>query len=86
MKTIGNISIVWRKCKGDQRIVIGVIRSNAKGVSFSYKKDGVIQARKNGFTFYGGFSDIDKEYKENVINIFGQRIMRSDRNDVDDFF
>ncbi len=87
MKAIGNISVAWRKGKGSRRIIIGIIRNNAtKGMRFSYIKEGVQEAQKYGFTSYDGFPDLDKEYSENVVNIFGQRIMRTDRNDIDDFF
>lgn len=87
MKAIGNISLVWRKGKGSRRIVVGVIKNNAsQGVRFSYIPEGVEKAKQYGFTMYEGFPDITKEYTENVIDIFGQRIMRSERNDIDDFF
>jgi hypothetical protein len=35
---------------------------------------------------YEGFPDVNKVYSENVLRIFGQRIMRTDRHDIDDFF
>lgn len=87
MKAIGNIFLVWRKGKGSRRTVVGVIKNNASlGVRFSYIPEGVEKAKKYGFTMYEGFPDLEKEYSENVLDIFGQRIMRSDRNDIDDFF
>lgn len=87
MKAIGNISVSWRKGKGSRRILIGVIRSNnTEGIRFSYLADGVEEAKKFGFTNYDGFPDLNKVYTDNVIEIFGQRIMRSERHDVDDFF
>lgn len=87
MKAIGNIFVAWRKGKGSRRIVIGIIRNNStEGMRFSYLKNGVKEAEKYGFSSYDGFPNLEKTYKENVVNIFGQRIMRSERNDVDEFF
>ena len=87
MKTIGNIYLSWRKGRGEKRIIVGVIRRNVnKGTRFEYIKDGVEEAKKNGFSVYEGFPDISKVYTENVIAIFGQRLMRSERNDIKDFF
>ncbi len=87
MKTIGNIYLSWRKGKGERRIIIGVIRRNVtNGTRFEYIKEGVEKAQKLGFSVYEGFPDISKIYTENVIEIFGQRLMRSERNDIKDFY
>ncbi|MDD2984597.1 MAG: hypothetical protein PHQ74_14545 [Crocinitomicaceae bacterium] len=87
MKTIGNIFLTWRKGKGEPRFVIGIIRrSLSAGVSFSYDKKGLLDAKKMGFSMYEGFPDLDKTYSENVIEIFSQRLMRSERNDIKDFY
>jgi len=87
VKTIGNIYLVWRKGKGERRIPVGIIRKNATmGIRFEYLKDGVDKAKTYGFVAYEGFPDTSKIYKENVIEIFGQRLMRSERNDIKDFY
>ncbi|WP_430932178.1 hypothetical protein [Saccharicrinis sp. 156] len=87
MKAISNIYLAWRKGKGSRRIIVGVIKNNVtEGTRFNYIAEGVEEAKKFGFTCYEGFPDTTKEYSENVINIFGQRIMRSERNDIDDFY
>ncbi|MFC0604958.1 HIRAN domain-containing protein [Winogradskyella pulchriflava] len=87
MKTIGNIFLVWRKGRGGRRITIGVIKRNAsEGVRFQYVQEGLAEALKLGFKHYEGFPDTDKVYTENVLDIFGQRIIRSERNDVKDFY
>tara|TARA_R110002072_G_scaffold288828_1_gene455115 strand:- start:11146 stop:11802 length:657 start_codon:yes stop_codon:yes gene_type:complete len=87
MKTLGNIYLTWRKGKGDRRILIGLIRRNkTEGTRFSYLKEGVDKARTLGFSVYEGFPDTTKTYTENVIEIFGQRLMRSERNDIKDFY
>lgn len=87
MKAIGNIFLAWRNGKGNRRIIVGVIkRSATKGTRFNYLQQGLEEAAKYGFTCYEGFPDTAKTYTENVIEIFGQRITRSDRNDTGDFY
>lgn len=87
MKSIGNIYLTWRKGKGERRISIGVIKRNKSlGTRFHYLKEGVKEANKFGFSIYEGFPDISTTYSNNVIEIFGQRIMRSERNDIKDFY
>jgi hypothetical protein len=87
MKTIGNIHLIWRPGKGSNRISVGTIKKSAtEGIRFVYNKDGIETANKLGFIHYEGFPDTEKEYSENVIEIFGQRLMRTDRSDLDDFY
>ena len=87
MKSIGNIYLTWRKGKGERRILIGIIKRNkTKGTRFQYLEEGVKEANKFGFSIYEGFPDISTTYSNNVIEIFGQRIMRSERNDIKDFY
>jgi hypothetical protein len=87
LKTVGNIFLVWRKGRGGRRITIGVIKRNAsEGVRFHYVQKGLLEAQKLGFKHYEGFPDTDRVYSENVLDIFGQRIIRSERNDVKDFY
>ncbi|RCS26471.1 hypothetical protein DUT90_11985 [Polaribacter sp. WD7] len=87
MKSIGNIYLTWRKGKGERRIPIGVIKRNKTlGTRFHYLKKGIEDAKKFGFSIYEGFPDTSMTYSKNVIEIFGQRIMRSERNDIKDFY
>lgn len=87
MKSIGNIFLTWRKGKGARRISVGVIKMSAtNGVTFSYLDQGVEDAQKFGFTCYEGFPKLTQTYSENVLSIFGQRLMRSERNDISDFY
>jgi hypothetical protein len=87
MKAIGNIHLIWRPGKGSRRISVGTIKkSTLEGIRFQYNQEGVEQAKKLGFVHYEGFPDTDKVYTENVIEIFGQRLMRSERPDLKDFY
>ena len=87
MKAIGNIHLIWRPGKGSSRISVGTIKKSAsEGIRFQYNQEGVELAKKLGFVHYEGFPDTDKLYSENVIEIFGQRLMRSERPDLKDFY
>ncbi|WP_432222704.1 hypothetical protein ACRASX_05615 [Flavobacterium sp. TMP13] len=87
MKAIGNIHLIWRPGKGMSRISVGTIKkSTSEGIRFQYNQKGVEVAQKLGFVHYEGFPDTAKIYTENVIEIFGQRLMRSERPDLQDFY
>ena len=83
MKAIKTIYLAWRKGKGSQRKIVGVIRKSAtNGVRFAYIKEGVDEAQKEGFTSYIAFPDTTSVYTENVLEIFGQRLIKSERADI----
>lgn len=87
MKAIGNIQLIWRPGKGSRRISVGIIKKNeSDGVRFLYNALGVEAAKKLGFEHYEGFPDTKKEYTENVLQIFGQRLIKSERTDSKDFY
>ena len=87
MKAIGNIQLIWRSGKGSRRIPVGIIRKNqSEGVRFQYISTGVEEAKKLGFEHYEGFPNTDKVYTENVLQIFGQRLIKSERTDSKDFY
>jgi len=82
LKAIGTIYLAWRKGKGSRRKVVGIIKRNATDkIRFRYIEEGVKEAEKEGFTPYIDFPDINKEYNENVLEIFGQRLIKSERTD-----
>jgi hypothetical protein len=87
MKEIGHIYLSWREGFGKRRHIVGVLKRNAtQGIRFSYIKGGVEAAKKDGFSPYTEFPDFDREYTENVLEVFGQRIMKSERSDISDFY
>ena len=87
MKAIAQIHLIWRSGKGASRIAIGSIKKNeTDGVRFQYNKEGLELAKKLGFQHYEGFPDINKIYTENVLEIFGQRLIKSERSDLKDFY
>lgn len=87
MKEIGNIHLSWREGLGKRRHIIGVLKRNVEnGILFSYNFKNVEKAQKDGFSPYTEFPDIQKVYTENVLEVFGQRIMKSERSDISDFY
>lgn len=87
MKEIGHIYLSWREGLGKRRHIVGVLKRNATlGVRFSYLKKGVETAKMDGFSPYTEFPDFEKEYTKNVLEVFGQRIMKSERSDISDFY
>jgi len=87
MKEIGHIYLSWRKSLGQKRHIVGVLKKSASlGVHFAYLKKGVYAASEDGFSPYTEFPDFDKSYTENVLEVFGQRIMKSERSDISDFY
>lgn len=86
MNELGNIYLVWRKSKGERRHKVGMVRRNStQGVRFHYlvKWD---EAARLGFTPYTDFPDLTKEYSENVLDIFGQRLTKSERGDIQRYY
>lgn len=87
MKSIKKIYLTWRKGRGCSRIPVGVITKNSNdGVLFSYIESGVKQALKNGFKPYIDFPILEKTYTENVVENFGQRLVKSERSDVQKYY
>ncbi|GAO30455.1 hypothetical protein [Geofilum rubicundum] len=83
MKAIGSIYLTWRKGKGSRRVIVGKIqRSASKGVQFHYIQTGVAKAKEEGFTPYVDFPDTTKVYTEKVLDIFGQRLIKTERSDI----
>lgn len=82
MKAIGAIYLAWRKGKGSRRKIVGIIKKNAsEGVRFEYNLDGVKEAEKEGFAPYVDFPDLHRIYSNNVLDIFGQRLIKTERSD-----
>lgn len=87
MKEIGQIYLSWREGLGKPRHIVGVLKKNAtQGVRFEYIQKGVEEAKKDGFSPYTEFPDLGKKYNENVLEIFSQRLIKSERSDISDFF
>jgi len=87
MKALGPIHLICRDGKGSRRVPIGIIRKNAtEGIRFNYNKQIIDDITQHSFIPYEAFPDLKKTYDQNVLDVFGQRLMRSERNDVQDFY
>ena len=87
MSKIGNIYLIWRKGQGSRRIPVGIIKRNSiDGTRFEYIQKNIKKAEEQGFIPYTGFPDLSKTYTKNVLEIFSQRIVKSERNDLSTFF
>ncbi len=83
MKAIGKIYLAWRKGKGSRRTIVGAIHKSAtNGVRFQYLKTGVHKAMEDGFSPYVDFPEIERTYTDNVLEIFGQRLIKTERSDI----
>lgn len=87
MKSIGNIYLAWRAGKGKRRHIVGVIRQNVTlGTRFAYISNNIQEAMRDGFTCYTDFPDLDKEYSDGVLEKFGQRLTKQDREDIQEYY
>ncbi len=86
MKEIGHIYLCWRKGSGERRHIVGVLKRNVTdGARFEYTNDGIEAAKKEGFVPYPEFPQLSKKYTDNVLEAFGQRLIKSERSDIKEF-
>lgn len=81
------IYLSWRKGQGSRRHIVGVLEQTPDGrFEFSYDGQAIEKAKEDGFTPYTEFSDITKSYNGNVLDIFAQRLIKSERPDIQTFY
>ncbi|MDR2704273.1 MAG: hypothetical protein LBC02_00700 [Planctomycetaceae bacterium] len=87
MKTFNNLYLAWRMGRGYSRQVVGVVKKkeDADGFYFKYLITQE-EAAQIGFVPYAAFSDFSKIYTENVLDIFGLRLTRSERSDIQKYY
>ncbi len=87
MAEFDKIFLVWRKGTGHRRVDVGILEKTNEGKHiFNYSPNFAGLQETEGVTPYAEFQDITRTYNGNVAEIFGQRLMKSDRPDVDAFF
>ena len=87
MVEFDKIFVTWRKGVGTRRHIIGVLQKTAEGKHvFKYEPTVSDLQLSEGFTPYTEFQDITREYNGNVAEIFGQRLTKTDRPDIQSFF
>lgn len=85
-KEFGDVFLSWRLKRGDARVIVGVLKETSTGVLFQYTEEGKDKAKKHLFTPYAGFPNVDTIYTQNVLDIFGQRLMRAERPDIQKYY
>lgn len=74
------IYLSWRKGRSSRRYLVGLLsRAPGHPIKFSYLSEGVAQARQDGFHGYTEFSDFSKQYDNEVLNVFAQRLTPMNR-------
>ena len=87
MREFDKIYVSWRKGQGSRRHIVGVLEHTADDkYLFKYEKEAVGKAKEEGFIPYTEFSDIDKSYNSNVLDVFAQRLTKADRPDIQQFY
>lgn len=83
---IKNITLVWRSGRSHSRIPVAIVKSNVFGTTFKYLKEGVEQAKKEGFVCFPDFPDTKEVHDENVLKVLSLRINDSERSDIQDYY
>ncbi len=87
MKEFDKIYLSWRKGQGSGRHIVGVLNQTPGDTyEFIYDLQAVERAIKEGFVPYTEFSDVSKTYNGNVLDIFAQRLIKSERPDIQTFY
>lgn len=83
MTEFDKIHLVWRKGTGGRRHSVGILeRQNDGKITFQYDSNLDKLKKEEGFVPYTEFQDTNKIYNGNVVDIFGQRLMKVDRPDA----
>lgn len=87
MNEFDKIYLSWRKGNGSRRHIVGLLQRTANGnFTFSYDELGVEQAKQEGFAHYTEFPDTTQSYNGSVLDIFAQRLIKSERPDIQSFY
>lgn len=87
MSEFDSIYMVWRKGAGTPRLEVGVLKKITDGQhEFTYLPKAKDLVLSHGFTPYTEFPDLGKTYKNNVAEIFGQRLVKTERSDSRTYF
>lgn len=86
-KYIRQIYLIWRRGRSERRIKVGrILRNQTEGVRFMYLQEGVNEAVEKGFNMYPDFPDPNKLYRNNVLEVFSQRLNNTERSDIQKYY
>jgi hypothetical protein len=87
MREFDKIYLSWRKGQGSRRHLVGVLESitNDKFI-FNYNSKIVEKAKEEGFIPYTEFTDTTISYNGNVLDTFAQRLIKTERPDIQQFY
>jgi hypothetical protein len=86
MAEFSKIYLVWRKGAGFGREIVGTLEKRSDGRGFFNYVPEIEALTKKGFTPYLEFQDLHKAHNGNVIEIFGQRLINTQRPDIRRFY
>src|SRR4051812_35333151 len=87
MQEFDKLYLSWRKGAGSRRHIVGLLMRKPDGsFVFDYDKKSVEVARKEGFSPYTEFPNIEQPYNGSVLNVFAQRLIKSERPDIQTFY
>jgi len=87
MQEFDKIFLSWRTGQGKARHIVGVLEKKPSGsYTFTYDSKVVEEAKKDGFIAYTEFADFNQTYNGSVLDIFAQRLTKSERSDVKNFY
>jgi hypothetical protein len=87
---VDTIFLSWREARGDNRLLIGILKRTAdNGFSFHYNTTDYLKAKKEGFLNYPEFAEFGKTYTAYLREVFSFRLMpitRPERQSFLDFW
>lgn len=84
---LNKIYISWRKGKGQNRYLVGLLERQTNGFTFLYDKDEVTKAKNEGFRNYPDFPIVNFEHKYtgDLERVFSLRLMPEGRPDREQY-
>lgn len=87
MVEFDKIYLAWRKGLGHGRHIVGLLEKKPdEKYLFNYLSEAEKLKKEEGFIPYTEFQDLQKQYNGNVVDIFGQRLIKIDRPDISNLF
>jgi hypothetical protein len=88
VKEFDKLYLSWRAGQGKRRHIVGVLEKHSDDGKFMFKYDnnGIEEAKPEGFIPYTEFTDFSKTYNGNVLDVFAERLIKSERTDIQSFY